>query len=254
MNTQLLTRKLASRESTDSSLLGALQLRTPPTRARRRARRTEHVAEEDHAEQRGLRERVHRLHDAAAGEEGAEQAQRVGEPDQHQVPGLQHVALFLDHHRVQVRGGGEPRHEATRSRPGPRPSSRPSRAPRRPSARRAGCRWRGRATEERPAPRGAEPRAAELARGERRERERERHDEARQARVEHQRVDHHHRVLEQRVQALRRRTARGRAAASRRDRHEDEQHQEEDRVREQHRAHPGHQGGLAAVAPARPRE
>jgi hypothetical protein len=75
------------------------------------AERHQDVGKEDPSEDGRLREGVHRLHDATACEERPEQAQTVGEPDQQQIPGLQHVPLFLDHHRVQVRRAGEPGHE-----------------------------------------------------------------------------------------------------------------------------------------------
>ena len=106
MKTQLLSRKLASRDTNDSMRCSLRSSLAPDQqRAEEDAGRDQHVAEEDGREQRRLREGVDRLHDAAARQEGAEEAERVGEADQQQVPGLQHVALFLDHHRVQVGGG-----------------------------------------------------------------------------------------------------------------------------------------------------
>ena len=47
------------------------------------------VAEKDRREEGRLREGVNRLHDAAAGQERAEEAQRIRETDQQQVPGFQ---------------------------------------------------------------------------------------------------------------------------------------------------------------------
>ena len=73
--------------------------------------RDEHVTQEDRREDGCLRECVHGLHDATTREERAEQTEHVGEADQQQIPGLQHVAFFLDHHRMQIGCGGQPRHE-----------------------------------------------------------------------------------------------------------------------------------------------
>ncbi len=60
---------------------------------------------------RALRERVDRVDDAGARQERAEEREAERERDEHHVPDLQHPALLLDHHRVQERGRGEPRHQ-----------------------------------------------------------------------------------------------------------------------------------------------
>ena len=54
---------------------------------------------------------------------------------QRQGPHFEHPAPFLHHDRMEEGRGGEPRHTAPRSRPGPSPSSRPSRARGRPTRR-----------------------------------------------------------------------------------------------------------------------
>jgi len=54
---------------------------------------------------------MHGREHTRAGQEGAEDHQRVGQDDQHHVPVFEQAALFLDHHRVQEGCAGEPGHE-----------------------------------------------------------------------------------------------------------------------------------------------
>ena len=62
---------------------------------------------------------------AGAGEERAEDREAERGAQQRQVPDAQHPPALLHHHRVDVRGAGEPRQERRRSPPGPRPSTPP---------------------------------------------------------------------------------------------------------------------------------
>ena len=68
------------------------------------------VAEQERSD-RGLRERVHAIDHAASGEEGAKYGQRERRDDESEIPGAQEAAFLLDHHRMQVRGRREPRHD-----------------------------------------------------------------------------------------------------------------------------------------------
>src|SRR5690349_7300831 len=58
---------------------------------------------------RRLRKCVYRADDAAARQEGSQNGKHEGAEDQPNVPGLQHAALFLHHHRMQEGSSGEPR-------------------------------------------------------------------------------------------------------------------------------------------------
>src|ERR1700757_1094519 len=52
---------------------------------------------------------MHGTDDAAAREEGTEDAEQEGGKDQPDVPNLHHAALFLHHHGMEEGGAGEPR-------------------------------------------------------------------------------------------------------------------------------------------------
>ena len=160
------------------------------------------VGEEDPAEAVRVGEGMDRLHDPAAREEGPEEAEPVGQPDQHQVPGLQHVALFLDHHRVDVGGPRDPRHQRRVLDRVPGPVAPPAEDLVRPAPPEHDPHREHAPGEERPASRRAEPGRAQLAGHERGECEREGQGEAGEARIQHDGMDHHHRMLEQGIQPV----------------------------------------------------
>src|SRR5580693_4009771 len=54
---------------------------------------------------------MHRGDDATARQEGAEECQSEGHTDEYKVPYLQHVLALLDHHRMEIGGHHQPRHE-----------------------------------------------------------------------------------------------------------------------------------------------
>ena len=66
---------------------------------------------EEHRTKRALSERVHGVHDPASREERPEDRERERRDDERQIPGTKQAALLLDHHRVQVRGRDQPRHD-----------------------------------------------------------------------------------------------------------------------------------------------
>ena len=126
---RLLSRKADSRETIGVELALAAQVvpcarrggQNDPTRTRARK------VEEEHAD-RALGEGVHGADDAGAGEEGAEEREAEGED--HEGTRFHSFSMsppLLDHHRVQERGAGEPRHEAPTFSTGiPRPVAAPA--------------------------------------------------------------------------------------------------------------------------------
>ena len=184
---------------------------------------------------RALRERVDRVDDAGSREERPEQRERERDDHQQDVPDLQHPALLLDHHRVQERRRGEPRHQrgVLDRIPGvvPAPTDldvRPVAAEELPDAERS-------PGEQRPAARRDEPALVELAREQRADRKRERHREPDVSEVQERRMGEHVRVLEARchARAVRRRRLRRERAG-----HGDEQEREERRDGAEHRDDP----------------
>ncbi len=91
--------------------IGAFQNRQSPQQESHRDADHERKKDDEKRPESGLRERMNRGDHAAAREKGPENRQAEGQNDQHHVPDLQHVFLFLDHHRVEIRGAREPRHE-----------------------------------------------------------------------------------------------------------------------------------------------
>ena len=117
-----------------------------------------------------------------AHQERAEDRQHAGGQHQRHVPDPQHPAPLLDHHRVQERGRGQPRHQRRVLHRVPHPVAAPvelvvgpARAEHDPEAERAPGGERERA-------RGADPLRVQPARDQRRHRERERDREQRVAR------------------------------------------------------------------------
>src|SRR3989339_1811519 len=58
-------------------------------------------------------ESVHRVEYPRTGDEGPQDRKGKGSDDQHQVPELQGVSFFLDDHRVQKGGAGQPGHQGS---------------------------------------------------------------------------------------------------------------------------------------------
>ena len=187
-----------------------------------------------------------RVHDARAGEERAEEREVERERDEHHVPDLQHPAFLLDHHRVEERGRGEPRHQrrVLDRIPGvvAAPADldvRPVGADQLPDAEE---RPRG----ERPAARGDDPALVGAAGEERAHRERERNGEPDVAEVQERRVGEHVRVLEARDHPS---AVHGRRLDAERARDEAEHEREEDGDQPEDRHRPGDQLPRAAVEP-----
>ena len=139
---------------------------------------------------------MYRLHDAASGQECSEQTKGVREADQDHVPGFQHVALFLDHDRVQVGRGSEPGHERRilDRIPGPVPA--PAQDFIGPAATENDARTQSQPREEAPAPSGSKPFRSESPSDECRESESKWRRKAGKAQVEHDRVNKHDRMLQ----------------------------------------------------------
>ncbi len=196
-------------------------------------------------------EGVNRRDDAAAGQEGAEDRQREGQQDQQHVPDPEHVLLFLDHHRVQERGAGQPGHQRGVLHRIPGPVAAPAQLDVGPvgTEQHAGAQ-RG-PGEQRPAPSGAEPDVAGAAGDQCGDGEGEGDRECDVADVQRRRVDHHPVVLELRVEA----DAVGAHRAGRERRLDEvQQGTEEDDGHAEDGDDPGHQGAvLVPVAPDRDR-
>ena len=188
---------------------------------------------------------MHRRDDAAARDEGAEEREAEGESDQRQVPDLQHVLAFLDHHRMQVRGHHEPRHEGGVLDRVPRPVTAPAEHFVRPSRAEHVAEREKEPGKNRPAPRRANPAVVEFARDERGGAEGERHGRADVAGVERRRMNRHPVVLQERIQV-------GAFSGNRREQvewtgHEIEHHQKKDRDAGQHRERVRRDLGIAAA-------
>ena len=145
---------------------------------------------------------MHRGDDPAPGEEGAEDAEQVGRHDQPGVPDLQHPLPFLDHHRVEEGGAGEPGHERGVFDRVPAPVAAPAELHVGPAAAEQDAAAEEEPRDERPAPGARDPGGVEPPGPQRRHAVRERDHEAHEAGVEDRRVDRHDRVLEQRVQPV----------------------------------------------------
>ena len=174
------------------------------------------------------------------------QRQRERGRHQHHVPDLQHPLLLLHHHRVQERGGRQPRHQRGVLDRIPGPVAAPADLDVRPVRAQQHADAQARPREQRPAADGHQPACVGAARDQRGHRECERHGQRDVAQVQHRRVGDHVRVLQGRVEAepVGRRPARGRGE---RRRHERRHRREEHHDPAQHRGHPRHQ--LAVAVP-----
>ena len=76
-------------------------------------------------------------------EERPEDREHAGGEHQRHVPHLQHPALLLDHHRVQERGTGQPRHQRGVLDRVPRPVAAPAELHVRPAGAEQDARCRG---------------------------------------------------------------------------------------------------------------
>ena len=180
---------------------------------------------------------------AAPREERAEQRQHEGHADKREVPYLQHVLALLDHHRVQVGGHHQPRHEGGVLDRVPRPVAAPSQNLVGPARTEQIAEREKEPRKDRPAARGANPSVVELARDERAAGERERHRRADVAGVERRRMDRHPVVLQQRVEvgAVRRHRGQEIEGAG----NEIQHPEKEDRDAGQHDKGPGRYFGIA---------
>ena len=143
-----------------------------------------------------------RLDDSATRQERAEEAEPVGQADQDDVPGSQHVALFLDHDRVDIGRAGDPRHQRGVLDGIPCPVAAPAENLVGPAPTEHHARREEAPRKERPTPRRAKPGGPELAGDERGEGEGEGQGEAGKAGIEHDRMNQHDGMLKQRVQPV----------------------------------------------------
>ena len=123
-----------------------------------------------------------------------------GESDQRQVPDLQHVLAFLDHHRMQVRRHHEPRHEGGVLDRVPCPVTAPSEHFVGPSRAEHVAEREKEPREDRPAARRSNPSVVEFAGDQRGGAEGERHGRADVAGVERRRMYRHPVILQQRIE------------------------------------------------------
>ena len=156
---------------------------------------------------------------------------------------LQHAPPLLDHHRVQERGAGEPRHEGGVLDRIPRPVAAPAEHVIAPPAADQEPERQEIPGDDGPAPRDGDPLVADAARDERGDGEGEGHREAGEAEVERHGVRDHPRVLEQRVEPAAVGGDRGEALEGRR-RHRHHEQEEREHA-EHHREHPRVELGLA---------
>ena len=225
-----------------------VQALEPPGQQREGAQDDQGQEAEEELADRALAEGVHRADDAGAGEEGAEQGEAEGQDDQGQVPELQHAPPLLDHHRVQERGAGEPRHEGRVLHRVPRPVAAPAQHVIAPPAADQQAEREEVPGHDRPAPGDRDPLVAGPPDDERGHREGERHREAGEAQVERHRMGDHPRVLEQRIEAA---AVRGHRREPLEGRSGDRHHQQEERGEaEHHREHPRVELGLGAPVAA----
>ena len=181
---------------------------------RPRAQQRQAHVDEDHGEgrheddeaqepaaERALGERVDRVDHPGAGEERAEDREAECERDEDHVPELQHAALLLDHHRVQERGRGEPRHERSVLHRVPRVVPAPADLDVGPVSAEELPDAEERPGGERPAPCRDDPPLVGAARKQRAHRERERDRQPDVAQVEQRRVREHVGVLQARHHA-----------------------------------------------------
>ncbi len=227
----------------------AQRLAPDPVEDRDEHRHEDDVEEEPGADPR-LGERVHALDHPAPGDERADERQEKGQGHEKVVPELHHVALLLDHHRVQVRRPGEPGHERRVLHRVPGPVAAPAELHVGPPPAQQDPDREEEPGEEHPAARAADPRVVQTPGDERRHREGEGDRQSHVAQVEARRVDHHRRVLEQRVEAppvMRNVEARKLLEGAR---DEEQEEDEEEDVRAEHRHDVGRQIAVArAVLP-----
>ena len=200
----------------------------------RRGRGHDSDEAEEPGSDRGLREAVDRVDHAASRQEGAEERQAERAGDEHGVPDPQHVLLLLHHHRVEIGGGDEPRHQRGVLDRVPRVPAAPTHLLVGPFRTEEDGEAEERPRGERPAACGDDPALVRAAGGERAHREGEGDGEADVAEVEERRVREHVGVLQARVHA---RPVRGRNLRLEGRSDEDEQKREEarDRAEDRHR-------------------
>ena len=146
---------------------------------------------------------MHRVHDAAAREECAEDRERERRDHERQVPCAQEAALLLDHDRMEVRGRDEPRHDRRVLDRVPGPIAAPAQHRVRPPRARDDADAEQGPGHEREAPRRHQPAIAALAEDERRDRVGERDREQDVPEIKEWRVQGHEgMVLQQRVGAV----------------------------------------------------
>ncbi len=203
-----------------------------------------------------VREGVHRLDDAGAGEERPEDREAERGAQQRQVPDAQHPAPLLHHDRVQVRGAAQPRQERRVLDRVPRPVPAPTQHLVAPPGAEDDAGGEEAPGEQRPATGLDQPALADPAGDQRGDGERERHREPDVAEVEHRRVERHQDVVLQQLVRARpvvgRRRRMERLERTGRPEHQDEEERGDD---EQHDHRPADQrvGRGARGTSGRPR-
>ena len=166
------------------------------------------------------------------------------------VPDPQHPALLLDHHRVQERRRGEPRHQRGVLDRVPGVVAAPAHLLVGPVRAEQLADTERRPRDERPPARRDDPALVVAPCEQRAHRERERDGEADVAEVEQRRVGHHVRVLEARVEPV---AVRRRRLRRERRRDDDEQEREEDGDAAEHGHDPGDEVAGGAPVQRAPR-
>ena len=215
-NSTLLARNAASRDSGESIVPGERSRSPRQAISPSDTATTTPKNPSRYGADRAVAERVHAAQHARPGEERAQDRERERGHEQRQVPHPQHPPAFLHEHRVDVRGGGQPRQQAGVLDRVPRPHAAPAEHLVAPPAAEQDADREERPREQRPAPRLHQPALADPPGDQRGDGERERHRHADVAEVEDRRVEQHeHVVLQQRVRALGRTRDAGRPVGER---------------------------------------
>ena len=138
----------------------------------------------------------------ASDQERADQRKRKRDNDEEQVPDLEHLPLFLDHHGMQEGGSDQPRHKRGILHRVPPPVAAPSQFIIGPVTAQEYARGQAHPREDRPPLGDLDPFLAQSAGEQRRHGKGKGNRKPDVAHVQHRRVHDHGRVLEQRVQVL----------------------------------------------------
>ena len=144
---------------------------------------------------------MHRGKHAGAGQEGAEDDQRVGQHDQDHVPMLEQTLVFLDHDRVQEGSAGQPGHEGRDLDRVPAPEATPTQHVVSPAAAKHETQREEQPGPQRPAAGEARPAVVGAPGDQRSNREGKGNHERDKTQVQHGRVDDHAWMPQERIKA-----------------------------------------------------